>query len=52
MSNFEFLKQEWPEIHKSAHRAEELARPDPGGSLAAIELEIQKGMKELRGMLR
>lgn len=29
MSHFEFLKTEWPELHDSAVRTEELAYPDP-----------------------
>lgn len=29
MSNFEFLKHEWPAIHEAAERAEALAYPDP-----------------------
>ena len=29
MSNFTFLKSEWPELHDAASKAESLAYPDP-----------------------
>ncbi|HZQ45706.1 MAG TPA: hypothetical protein VFC07_01735 [Verrucomicrobiae bacterium] len=29
MSNFLFLKTEWPDLHDAATRAEALAHPDP-----------------------
>ncbi|MFW6195235.1 MAG: DEAD/DEAH box helicase family protein [Chloroflexota bacterium] len=29
MSNFAFLRTEWPELHEAAAKAEELGRPDP-----------------------
>src|SRR5579862_811857 len=45
MSNFTFLKGEWPELHEAAKRAETLALPDPRGACfyarRALELAVR-----------
>ena len=49
MSNFAFLKPEWPEIHSNAERVEELALVDPRGSCFYARLTLEQAVDWLYG---
>jgi len=57
VSNFDFLKPQWPDAHEAAVAAEASALGDPrvpcfqARRAVELETEIQVGLKELEEML-